>query len=71
LFIATQNTVKLAIDYTRDLKPSIMQKRIAIDIREALSKEPAGKGIYNLKTTKELIKNKDIKCSRIVVAFCS
>jgi glycosyltransferase involved in cell wall biosynthesis len=36
-------------------------KTIAIDIREAVHPEPAGKGIYNLKTTQELIKNKDIK----------
>lgn len=35
--------------------------KVAIDIREAIYPEPAGKGIYNLKTTQELIKHKGIK----------
>jgi glycosyltransferase involved in cell wall biosynthesis len=36
-------------------------KKIAIDIREAVSLNPAGKGIYNLNITKELIKDKSVE----------
>ena len=35
--------------------------RIAIDIREAVAPDRAGKGIYNLETTRRLIENKDIE----------
>lgn len=36
-------------------------KQIAVDIREAVSTSKAGKGIFNLHITKELIKNKSFK----------
>lgn len=36
-------------------------KKIAIDIREAVAQNPAGKGIYNLNIVKELIKEKSVQ----------